>query len=290
MRTPFAVGAFTLALLSPAFMPQLLPGDPGSALAQSYRQQPGIFPVFDGWDTAPDGSHVLLFGYMNRHPREVHVPLGSENGFEPGPVDRGQPTNFLPGRQRHVFTVKVPADFKDKLVWTLTTEVGAQKANASLNQLYILEEIEDSDPGAGVAPPQVGMVNADLRVKVADSLPLRPQIHAAALSQPQFGGSGAGDGLTVWWSKYRGPGTVTFSAAADAGRGGKPAAFDGREPGAFSVLCTVPPEPACGAATARFAEPGEYVLRVLARRRRATRAPVAQFVDGSTTVRVTVNP
>jgi hypothetical protein len=205
MRAPALGGILKAGLLAAALTSLSLVAVPASLSGQSYRQPPGIFPVFDGWDTAPDGSRILYFGYMNRHPREVTVPVGAENGFEPGPVDQGQPTNFLPGRQRHVFTIKMPADFKDKLVWTLTTEVGAQKANASLNQLYILEEIEETDPGAGVAPPRVGIRQAGLAVKVSDALPLTPQIQAAASSQPQLAGSAAGDGgLTVWWSKYRG--------------------------------------------------------------------------------------
>jgi hypothetical protein len=288
MRTPVVVIA---ALLAVAWMSRTLLAVPASSSAQSYRQQPGIFPVFDGWETSPDGSRLLYFGYMNRHPREVMVPIGSGNGFEPGSVDRGQPENFLPGRQKHVLTVKVPADFKDKLVWTLTSEAGVHKANASLNQLYIVEEIEDADPGASVAAPQVKIVDAHMTVKVSDTLPLRPQIEAAVSDQPTgvVGSSATDGGLTVWWSKYRGPGTVAFGAAAGAGRS-RAAASDGREPGTFAVACVVPPEPACGAATARFAEPGEYLLRILARRRRVTRAPVAQFIEGSATVRVTVNP
>src|SRR5262245_7548691 len=175
LPTPVAVGMFVAALLAAAVTSQTLLAVPASSSAQSYRQQPGIFPVFDGWDKSPDGSRVFYFGYMNRYAREVAVPVGSDNGFEPGPADRGQPMNFLPGRQKHVFTVKVPADFKDKLVWTLTSEAGVQKANASLNQLYILEEIEESDPGANVAAPQVQIGDADLTVKVAGTLPLRPQ-------------------------------------------------------------------------------------------------------------------
>ena len=141
MRTPALVGVLRAGLLAAVLMSQAgaptahacavgwkeLLAVPASPSGQWYRQQAGIFPVFDGWETSPDGSRLFYFGYMNRHPPEVTVPVGSENGFEPGPVDRGQPTNFLPGRQRHVYTVKVPADFKDKLVWTVTSEVGAQR-------------------------------------------------------------------------------------------------------------------------------------------------------------------
>ena len=289
MRPPGLVGVLVAGLLAAGAMSHALLAGP-SPPGQSYRQQPGIFPVFDGWEASPDGSRLFYFGYMNRHTGEVTVPMGSENGFEPGPVDRGQPTNFLPGRQRHVFTVKVPADFTGKLVWTVASDAGVQRANASLNQLYVLEEIEDADPGAHVARPQVTIADFPT-VKASAPVPLRPQIQAAVSSQPALlGGASVGEGgLTVWWSKYRGPGTVTFSAAAGAGQS-RPAAPDGREPGTFSVQCAVPPEPGCGAATAQFGEPGVYQLRVLARRRRLTRAPVAQFLDGAAIVRVAVSP
>lgn len=288
LRTSIVVGIFVAASLAASFASHSLLAVPASSPAQSYRQQPGIFPVFDGWDTAPDGGRVLYFGYMNRHGREVAVPIGPENGFEPGPVDRGQPANFLPGRQKHVFTVRVPADFKDKLVWSLATEAGVQRANGSLNQLYILEEIEEADPGANVPVPRVTIADADVAVKISGTLQLKPEVQAPAVTPSStVAASSAAEGeLTVWWSKYRGPGAVIFGAAADAGRT-KPAT-EGREPGMLSVLCAVPPAASCGAATARFGEPGEYVLRVVARRRRVTRAPVAQFVDGSATVRVTV--
>jgi hypothetical protein len=286
-RAPIVVGLLFAASLDAAFGSHTL-AVPARFSAQSYRQQPGVFPVFDGWETTPDGGRVLYFGYMNRHPRAVTVPIGSENGFEPGPADRGQPAHFLPGRQKHVFTVRVPADFKDKLVWSLTSEAGVQRANGSLNQLYILEEIEEADPGANVAAPQVRMVDADLTVKASGTLQLKPQIQAPTTSPSSAAtGSSAPEGeLTVWWSKYRGPGAVTFGAAAGAAPA--KAATEGREPGTVWVPCAMPPTAACGAATARFGEPGEYVLRVLARRRRVTRAPVAQFVEGSATVRVTV--
>ena len=291
MRRPWRVGILLGELLAVALMSQALLAVPASSSAQWYRRQPGIFPVFDGWETSPDGSHLLYFGYMNRHPREVTVSIGSENRFQPGRVDRGQPTNFLPGRQQHVFTVTVPADFTDKLVWSLTSEVGVQHANGSLNQLYMLEQVEEGDPGAHVEPPQLTMVEPDLTAQVAGTLQLRPQIQIAASGAPErVGEASAGAGqLTVWWSKYRGPGTVTFAAAEDAGPG-RPAGPEGTEPGTFSVSCAVPPEPVCGATNAQFTEPGTYVLRLLARRRRATRAPVAQFVDRTATVRVTVNP
>jgi len=52
---------------------------------------------------------------MNQNYEEhVHVPIGPNNKFEPGNADRGQPTYFLPRRNRHVFRIHVPADSATK--------------------------------------------------------------------------------------------------------------------------------------------------------------------------------
>src|SRR5689334_6668898 len=75
-----------------------------------------ISTTFDGWNQLADGSYLLVFGYMNRNSSEVEVPLGPNNQLDPAPADHGQPTNFLPGRQRAAFRIPVPKDFKGKYV------------------------------------------------------------------------------------------------------------------------------------------------------------------------------
>ena len=239
----------------------------GVSFAQSYRQQ-GIYPVFDGWEELPDGSKLFYFGYMNRHAAEVQIPLGLDNGFEPAPADRVQPTNFLPGRHEHVFTIKMPKDFNGKLVWTVKSAAGIQKATASLNQLYILE-IEEEDPGTPHLPPPTVTASAG-SVKLGSTLALAPTVKAQVPARQAVieGDRGArGGGVSVTWNKHRGPGTVTFTqapgtprAAAGSGRGRAEASV----PGLFSVPCGSPIAAACGAVQAKFSEPGEYILRAVA--------------------------
>ncbi|MEE2635879.1 MAG: hypothetical protein VYE68_01430, partial [Acidobacteriota bacterium] len=86
-----------------------------------YSSGQTVAPAFEGWEQLPDGSYNMVFGYFNRNQDEhVHVPIGPDNHIEPGGSDRGQPTYFLPRRNRFHFTVRVPADFGDQeLVWTL---------------------------------------------------------------------------------------------------------------------------------------------------------------------------
>src|SRR5262249_38756312 len=71
-----------------------------------------ISTTFDGWKKLNDGSYDLVFGYMNRNPMDVDVAAGKDNAIDPAPSDlSGVPTHFLPGRQRAIFTVHVPAGF-----------------------------------------------------------------------------------------------------------------------------------------------------------------------------------
>src|SRR4051794_23513657 len=63
-----------------------------------------VTPAFEGWNDNADGSHTFLIGYFSRNTvEEIDVPIGSNNHFEPGSPDLGQPTHFLPGRRFGMF-------------------------------------------------------------------------------------------------------------------------------------------------------------------------------------------
>ena len=133
-----------------------------SAQSLSYTKGQTVAPAYEGWEQAPDGTKYFVFGYMNRNwEEEIDVPIGAENGFAPGNADQGQPTHFLPRRNRFIFKVKVPAGFKEKdeLVWTLTTHGKTEKAYASLRPDYILDDVvkasETGALGAGTSSPEV---------------------------------------------------------------------------------------------------------------------------------------
>jgi hypothetical protein len=128
----------------------------------SYTKGQNISPAYEGWEQASDGSKYFLFGYMNRNwEEEIDVPVGAENGFNVGGADQGQPTHFLPRRNRFVFRVKVPNGFgeKDELIWTLTTHGKTEKAFATLRPDYIVDDVvkasETGALGAGTSSPEV---------------------------------------------------------------------------------------------------------------------------------------
>jgi hypothetical protein len=96
-------------------------------------------------------------------------------------------------------------------------------------------------------------------------------------------------GLNVTWSKYRGPGRVTFTTVAapavsaeslPSGAARRRDAASPR-PGVHEVPCGVKPAAGCGAVTAVFSEPGDYTLRAAARQ---------DGLQGLAFVRVTVKP
>ena len=89
------------------------------------------------------------------------MPIGPENSFNIGDADQGQPTHFLPRRNRFIFRVPVPTGFTDtdELVWTLTTQGKTEKAYASLRLDYQIDDVvrasETGALGAGSSSPEI---------------------------------------------------------------------------------------------------------------------------------------
>ena len=131
------------------------------ASAQTYQRSQNVAPAYEGWERNEDGSFSFLFGYLNRNwLEEIDMPVGEDNGFSPGPADRGQPTHFLPRRNRFVFKVRVPADWGDReLVWTLTSNGVTERAYATLRPDYIVDNMvimsETGALGAGSSNAQM---------------------------------------------------------------------------------------------------------------------------------------
>ena len=157
---------------------------PVEAAAQTYQRGQNVAPAFEGWERNDDGSFSFLFGYMNRNwLEELDVPVGEDNVFSPGPADRGQPTHFLPRRNRFVFKVRVPADWGDQeLVWTLTSNGVTEKAYATLRPDYIVDNVVImSETGALGA----GSSNAQMRANEPPTITLEgPREREATVGVP----------------------------------------------------------------------------------------------------------
>jgi hypothetical protein len=223
--------------------------------------------AFEGWYYNEDGSRNFLVGYYNRNStQELDVPIGPGNRIEPGGPDRGQPTHFLPGRQWGMFTVPVPKDFKDQdtITWTITANGQTTSIPLRVHPDYVMSPFKEIavgntppvvrfEPGGTPtqgplallekAPARTATVSAPLAVTVwaADDMK-----YTNGTSAPLTGNRPA---VVVRWSKYRGPGAVTF----DKPRPELEKLEGGANP--FNGKATT---------TAKFSAPGDYVLHVIA--------------------------
>ncbi|HUR35773.1 MAG TPA: hypothetical protein VM032_18340 [Vicinamibacterales bacterium] len=259
------------------------------AQSLSYSSGQNVSPAFEGWETDAQGNSFFMFGYMNNNwDEEIDVPPGPDNGFSLG-ADMGQPTHFLPRRNRFVFKVPVPKDFGTReLVWTLKTNGVTEKAYATLRQDYFVDNVviasETGALGAGSSNPAIRANKPPLvqipgelsrAVKVGQPLPLVamvtddgvprapgqngvPMPNPAAVARrvmmpPQRITVGKSVGLHVSWFVYRGSGAVQFDPPQI-----KP--WEDTRNGAnspWAPLWFPPPVPADGkyATTVTFAEP-----------------------------------
>src|SRR3954467_2589629 len=182
------------------------------AQSLSYSKGQNVAPGYEGWEQGADGVKYFVFGYMNRNwEEEVDVPIGPDNGFGAAgnagmKDDQGQPTHFLPRRNRFVFKVRVPANFtvKDELVWTLTSHGKTEKAFATLRPDYILDDVvkasETGALGAGTSspevrankPPVLRIVEANTRnVKAGQALTLVSEVKDDGIPKRRGAGAGA---------------------------------------------------------------------------------------------------
>ncbi|MCY4264509.1 MAG: hypothetical protein OXE78_06600 [Gammaproteobacteria bacterium] len=168
-------------------------------MAQTYTHGQHVEPAFEGWRPNEDGTFNMMFGYMNENWEETpDVPVGENNYISPGEADRGQPTHFLPRRNRFAFEVMVPADWGDReLVWTLNVNGQERKAYATLRQDYQVDNMviasETGSLGAGTSspesrantPPIVSVIGDQIRsARVGESLVVDTEVVDDGLPEP----------------------------------------------------------------------------------------------------------
>jgi hypothetical protein len=132
----------------------------------TYSKDQSLYPGYEGWREGPDGGYELIFGYMNQNwDQLIDVPIGPDNYFSPGQGDRGQPTHFLPRRNRFTFIVPVPASFgeDDELIWTLRANGKEHRAYGTIREdLYIDNIVIMSETGALGAGSSSAAVRANI--------------------------------------------------------------------------------------------------------------------------------
>lgn len=265
---------------------------PLSAIAETYQTGQHVEPAYEGWRPNPDGTFSFMFGYMNENwLEEPDVPVGENNFFSPGDADRGQPTHFLPRRNRFNFEVVVPADWGEReLVWTLNVNGVERKAYATLQQDYQVDNIviasETGSLGAGTSspesrantPPVVTVLGDNIRtVRVGEPLELRTKVEddglpkarrestiseralkARMMRPPTRITVGKVNGLFLSWNVYRGAGEVTFDPPLP--KPWEDTRTSANSPWGALWLPPEVPEDGIYEVTATFDEPGTYIL------------------------------
>jgi hypothetical protein len=226
-----------------------------------------ITGAFEGWYYNQDGSRSFLVGYYNRNARqELDVPIGPNNRIEPGGPDMGQPTHFLTGRQWGMFMVPVPRDFKpdDSYVWTITANGQTTSIPLRMKADYVMSPFTEiavgntppvirfEQTGKTIQGPVATLANAPVRTATVGTpfaLPLWLNDDMKYTSGTSAPPSAQRAPASVRWSKYRGPGNVTFDKA-------RPELEKlSQAEGMYSASATT---------NATFSEAGEYVLHVTA--------------------------
>jgi hypothetical protein len=259
-----------LSVMVPVVAQQTVNGVPVKVMERHAFGQT-VAPIYEGWSPNADGTRSLWFGYMNRNYEEqVDIPIGPNNFLQPGPQDQGQPTHFLARRNKNMFAIVIPGNTpRDKnFTWTLTIRGTTEKVSGSLNPIWQVDH--DTTSEKDNLPPVV-KVGPDQTITLPATVTLSANVSDDGNPKPrsQRGGGGAdfatastgagpppgsvkdypGDGrnaegnkgLTVEWSKYRGPGQVTFSPE--------------KQPIG---------NPADAKTTVTFSAPGEYKILVVA--------------------------
>jgi hypothetical protein len=227
--------------------------------------------AFEGWFYNPDGSRSFLVGYYNRNSQQtLDIPIGPNNRIEPGGPDLGQPTHFLPGRQWGMFTLAAPKEFKptDSYVWTIVANGQTTSIPLRLHPDYVMSPFTEIAVGntppvirfeqggsAKVQGPQANITTAPARTAaLATPFPLTVWVtddlkYTSGSSAPP---SASRNPVNLSFSKYRGPGAVTFDKTKPAVEK-LPAGEGATVP--FSGKATT---------TVKFSEAGDYVLHVIA--------------------------
>lgn len=231
----------------------------------------GVTGAFEGWFDNADGSHNFLVGYLNRNRAQaVDIPVGPNNRIEPGGPDMGQPTHFLPGRQIGMFMVTVPKEFtaQQRLTWTITYNGQTNQIPLRLHIDYNVSplkiehggEFSDTPPilrfeerGSPIEGPVAMATKLALTKTTSVSTPLVLDFWAEDDAKFSSGTNAPmrkpPPPVSMTFSKYRGPGNVTFDKVKptlDTLKGGN----------------VGQPYAGKGTTTAKFSEPGEYLLHV----------------------------
>src|SRR3954471_16771828 len=224
-----------------------------------------ITAAYEGWFYNADGSRSFLVGYYKRNSQQtLDMPIGPNIRIDPRGPHMIQPTHFLPGRRGGMFIIPAPQEFKPtgSFTWTIVANGKSTTIPFRLNPDYVMSPL--SEIAVGNTPPvlkfdppgktfQGPLATVDSAVPMSASVAAPMPLNVVVTDDAKFTSgtnappSGSRSPVSVRWSKYRGPGAVTFDKARPELQkiAGGSAPFTGKAD-----------------ATAKFSEPGDYMLHL----------------------------
>ncbi len=155
-----------------------------------------ITPFVDYVTNLGNGTYVVTYGYTSTHSSSVNLPVtnvtSQKNYFNPDPMDRGQPTVFLPGTHNFVFNWN--ASYGSTSTWSVINK----------NCTYGTKNITIKQTDQTTIMPAVGQTltyNLKYNVnegqalegaKLIDTLPAGTQFVSAT------GGGVSSNGVVIW--------------------------------------------------------------------------------------------
>ncbi|MDT8427193.1 MAG: hypothetical protein RQ757_00330 [Pseudomonadales bacterium] len=236
-----------------------------------------VIPIMEGWYANEDGSVSISFGYLNRNTEQtLDIPVGNNNFIEPAEFNGSQPTHFQTGRHTGVFTVTLPADRRDDEIWW-HIKAGENpvmkvpgRADSTAYELDhrprpqgSVEPLGWFEEGGATGFGPTGLMSASaLQVAVGAELTLTVHARDPSERDPTDPRYGKPVPIRLLWSKYTGPGEVTFTRHPSSPNleevldtRGRPMRADSAEQvtlvegfGTANVIGT-------------FSEPGDYIIR-----------------------------
>ena len=267
-----ALAASALASTASAQMPEHLRDYP---LTSRKASGDAIAPMFNGWIGNEDGSVTMIFGFANKNSKEiVDIPLGVNNRIEPAQFDGVQPTHFpsytrrgfVGIQERGVFTVTVPAEMKGtEVVWHLAhgghsydipgraTSSSYQMSNSE-SALGSLNPAIRFDTAGAESTDRSGIYAPRVMAKVGEAVDLSAYIQDRGNRADYPDNKRMTYPLGTEWITHQGPAAVAFSEAQITGK--QRAELEGEanttSTNGWSEVQT----------QARFAEPGDYLIRL----------------------------
>ena len=263
-------------------------------LQPTSRAERIIAPFLEGWYLNDDQTITYSFGYLNMNEATVEIPIGEGNSIEPAEFSGMQPTVFLPGRKRGMFTVTVAASMRDDDVWWRITNPRGDVTEVPGTTSWDAYRLDWAPRPHGTVSPEVSFeggqrsigpglgpagVLAERTVTTTVGAPttLSIRVKEISVSPPEETDPTLLDGptpLRVIWTPYQAPmgASVSFSPHESTpdvdparSRGWR---HDGPDCYA-AVPCAIPDDGqivvvSSGEGTARvvatFSEPGEYMI------------------------------